>query len=155
MPQNRTQNVQNFFIYSYALVITATYCLGKRALTWSGYVAAAPPTLPPASKGGDNYSSAALHVLLVALSSCGGLITSAFMKHLDSVRKVIGVATQMIVDAILGYLVFGIRLSWLQYLSSAVLMAGILMYSSGMEQEARSDKATTAGLERPDKADAA
>jgi len=60
------------------------------------------------------------------------------MKRLDSVRKTIGMACQMVSDAALGFLVLNIPLRGFAIVASCVVAGGVILYSKG------SDKSTEA-----------
>ena len=55
------------------------------------------------------------------------------MKRLDSVRKTIAMALQLIVDGILGVVVLGVPVRVLTIISSGLVAGGVFLYSQGMK----------------------
>mmetsp|Transcript_22977 Transcript_22977/g.36915 ORF Transcript_22977/g.36915 Transcript_22977/m.36915 type:complete len:93 (+) Transcript_22977:1152-1430(+) len=70
------------------------------------------------------------YVLVLSLS-LGGILTSIFMKRLDSVRKTIAMACQMASDAALGFLVLNIPLRGFAIVASCIVAGGVYFYSIG------------------------
>jgi len=71
--------------------------------------------------------------MIVILSAVGGCLTGAMMKRLDSVRKTIAMALQLIVDGILGVVVLGVPVRVLTIISSGFVAGGVFLYSQGMK----------------------
>mmetsp|Transcript_22978 Transcript_22978/g.36916 ORF Transcript_22978/g.36916 Transcript_22978/m.36916 type:complete len:395 (+) Transcript_22978:33-1217(+) len=90
-------------------------------------------------EGGGTYNSLATWMLdydwkayvLVLSLSLGGILTSIFMKRLDSVRKTIAMACQMASDAALGFLVLNIPLRGFAIVASCIVAGGVYFYSIG------------------------
>mmetsp|Transcript_35831 Transcript_35831/g.66284 ORF Transcript_35831/g.66284 Transcript_35831/m.66284 type:complete len:497 (-) Transcript_35831:317-1807(-) len=80
--------------------------------------------------------------MVVALSAWGGFLTSLFMKHLDSVRKTIAMACQMVCDAVLAFFVLNIPLKASTVVSSSIVGVGVVFYSYGMRpaKKAKTDE---------------
>eukprot|EP00756_Hemistasia_phaeocysticola_P030415 Hpha_TRINITY_DN16287_c2_g14::TRINITY_DN16287_c2_g14_i2::g.11734::m.11734 len=62
-----------------------------------------------------------------------GIVTSLFIKHLDSVRKTIASAIEIFVDAILAQVIFAVPLTPSTIVACLLASGGILLYSKKVE----------------------
>eukprot|EP00668_Euglena_longa_P001245 GGOE01001474.1.p1 GENE.GGOE01001474.1~~GGOE01001474.1.p1 ORF type:complete len:360 (-),score=103.92 GGOE01001474.1:397-1476(-) len=75
-----------------------------------------------------------LYICPIALIMASiGIVTSLFLKHLDSVRKSIASALEIFVDALLTWLVFGIPVSLATFAAIVMVSGGIYLYSRPSE----------------------
>eukprot|EP01065_Artemidia_motanka_P050262 TRINITY_DN8557_c0_g1_i1.p1 TRINITY_DN8557_c0_g1~~TRINITY_DN8557_c0_g1_i1.p1 ORF type:complete len:375 (+),score=133.76 TRINITY_DN8557_c0_g1_i1:78-1127(+) len=62
-----------------------------------------------------------------------GIVTSLFIKYLDSVRKTIASAIEIFVDAVLSYLLFGVPLTFTTVVACGLASGGIMLYSKPVQ----------------------
>eukprot|EP00667_Euglena_gracilis_P018050 EG_transcript_19117 len=115
-------NLQNVCMYTHSIVANAA------VLAFRGELGTA---LNP-----DNLAPILLspYVCPIALILASiGIVTSLFLKHLDSVRKSIASALEIFVDALLTWLIFGIPVGGATVLAVALVSGGIYLYSRPAE----------------------
>ena len=143
-------NLQNMFMYTHSIICNVVWLIVcptgacKRDL-WSAmqpeelYKMVSPLVVP---------------ILLIMASI--GIVTSLFIKHLDSIRKTIASAMEIFVDAILALLFFGIRIGPETVLATCMAAGGVLLYSRPQEvkkqdeEERRPSSVKTEDLENPE-----
>ena len=115
-------NLQNIFMYSNSIVVNLTALSmgigGKtlgQAFAWHNLRQVFHPL-----------------VLLIILNSASmGIVTSMFLKHLSSVLKAIASAMEIILTAIVSYIVFGTDLGAYTVTSMLCVAFGVYLYSTG------------------------
>ena len=64
-----------------------------------------------------------------------GIITSFFLKHLDSIVKLHASAAQLIVTALLSYPILGIAISWTTIISVLIITIALIIYAKNPLKE--------------------
>eukprot|EP00471_Norrisiella_sphaerica_P001853 CAMPEP_0184492864 /NCGR_PEP_ID=MMETSP0113_2-20130426/24432_1 /TAXON_ID=91329 /ORGANISM="Norrisiella sphaerica, Strain BC52" /LENGTH=441 /DNA_ID=CAMNT_0026877879 /DNA_START=194 /DNA_END=1519 /DNA_ORIENTATION=+ len=131
-------NVQSFYMYSNSFLLGIVFKVAAFVLF-------------PSERDGASESEGVAYLSLkpwllgyewrsvsvVCLLSFGGVLTSVFMKRLDSVRKTIGMACQIVTDAVLGVLILHIPLRAVTVVASTLVAGGVILYSRGINYRKR------------------
>ncbi|KAJ9471203.1 CMP-sialic acid transporter 2 [Diplonema papillatum] len=135
-------NVQNIFMYTHSLVLNVVWLAVApdsmrketlwHALEWEQVRVMLHPWLLP----------------IVLILAAIGVVTSIFIKHLDSVRKTIASAIEIFVDAILSFLLFGIRIGPETVLATTLAAVGVLLFSRPCKKELQSEDDVESGVKR-------
>eukprot|EP01062_Namystynia_karyoxenos_P069634 TRINITY_DN65098_c0_g1_i1.p1 TRINITY_DN65098_c0_g1~~TRINITY_DN65098_c0_g1_i1.p1 ORF type:complete len:392 (+),score=149.22 TRINITY_DN65098_c0_g1_i1:97-1176(+) len=114
-------NLQNVYMYSYSVLCNFAI------LAATGQFTAALSAFHP----GSFLSAGSGWVLAVAgLMSAIGIVTSLFLKHLDSVTKTIASAIELFGDAFLAWFFFGIPVNGATGVALVLASGGIVAYSA-------------------------
>ena len=122
-------NLQNTFMYTNSIFINLFWlwlCPSREWCKHDLYTAMDPAKL-----------SELLHPWVLPIGiilACIGIVTSLFIKHLDSVRKTIASALEIFVDAILAFLLFDIPIGANTIGACALCAAGVYYFSKPMEK---------------------
>ena len=118
-----TVNVQNIFMYLHSIVCN---------LVWLAVCPAGmcKKSLAEATQNDEIVKMADPWVvpIIVILASIG-IVTSLFIKNLDSVRKTIASAIEIFIDTFLSFILFGIPVGVNTVLATVFAAGGILLYS--------------------------
>eukprot|EP01062_Namystynia_karyoxenos_P075820 TRINITY_DN7350_c0_g1_i4.p1 TRINITY_DN7350_c0_g1~~TRINITY_DN7350_c0_g1_i4.p1 ORF type:complete len:435 (+),score=142.50 TRINITY_DN7350_c0_g1_i4:103-1305(+) len=117
-------NLQNMYMYTWSIVCNLVWLALCPSKTWCA---------------GDLREAMSLQELgkllspLVLAIGCIlafiGIVTSLFIKYLDSVRKTIASAMEIFVDAVLAWLIFGVPLGLNTVMACILASGGVLLYS--------------------------
>lgn len=67
-------------------------------------------------------------ILIVINSAIVGIVTSFFLKNLNSILKTFAAALELIVTAVVCYIIFGILITWFTVLSICLVSVAVVMY---------------------------
>ena len=137
-------NLQNIFMYTHSLVCNIVWLM------------VCPSSMCRQQLGEalkeENLSLMKHHLVLpiIFMLASIGIVTSLFIKHLDSVRKTIASAMEIFVDAILAFLLFGIQIGPETVLATCLASAGVYLYAKPVEVGGkRNDTPTNAPRKSP------
>lgn len=119
-------NVQNIFMYINSIVVlTVALSLGltgqhlSEALQWSNLRVLFYPEI----------------LAMIVIMSCVGIVTSLFLKLLDSVRKAIASALELVLLPILTLFFFGIPITVHLFVAVICVSSGVYLYSVPIEKQ--------------------
>eukprot|EP01063_Lacrimia_lanifica_P001536 TRINITY_DN10778_c0_g2_i1.p1 TRINITY_DN10778_c0_g2~~TRINITY_DN10778_c0_g2_i1.p1 ORF type:complete len:354 (+),score=146.00 TRINITY_DN10778_c0_g2_i1:79-1062(+) len=122
-------NLQNVFMYTHSIMCNIFWLWLCPSKTWCKSDLAT--AMDPAKL------AELLHPWVLPIGvilSCIGIITSLFIKHLDSVRKTIASAMEIFVDAILAFALFGIPLTANTLVACGLAAGGVVLFSKKPEE---------------------
>lgn len=112
-----TTNLQNAFMYFQSVVCNVGILLVQgslgEAVSWNNASAVFTPVV----------------LSIIVIMSSVGLVTGFFLKHLDSVRKTIASALEVVITMVVSFFVFGVNIDATSLLSAAIVSSGVLLYS--------------------------
>uniref|UniRef100_A0A7S4FQ23 Uncharacterized protein n=1 Tax=Eutreptiella gymnastica TaxID=73025 RepID=A0A7S4FQ23_9EUGL len=116
-------NLQNVFMYLHSIVANAVVLAFKGELTTALHAENLWPILSP-------------YVFPIGLIMATiGIVTSWFLKYLDSIRKTIASALEIFVDALMTWVLFGIPVGFTTVCATFLVSGGIYLYSRPADPE--------------------
>ena len=79
-------------------------------------------------------------IAIILNNSCVGIVTSLFLKNLNSILKAFASALELVFTAILSFLLLGIPLHWNTILAVAVVSYAVVMYAQNPMKVVNSEK---------------
>lgn len=86
---------------------------------------------------------------VILLSASAGIVTSLFLKHLNSVLKTLAAAVEAIIIPVVQFMVFGIPITLPTVVSVALVSGGIYLYSAKPAPASSVDNATEKVARQP------
>eukprot|EP01060_Flectonema_neradi_P006148 TRINITY_DN14109_c0_g1_i1.p1 TRINITY_DN14109_c0_g1~~TRINITY_DN14109_c0_g1_i1.p1 ORF type:complete len:389 (+),score=58.34 TRINITY_DN14109_c0_g1_i1:76-1167(+) len=123
-----TVNVQNVFMYTHSIVCNI-FWLAVCPSGWCKRSLSEATSSVEVAKMADPW----VIPIIVILASIG-IVTSLFIKNLDSVRKTIASAIEIFIDTFLSFVLFGIPVGANTVLATLFAAGGILLYSKPVKK---------------------
>lgn len=80
-------------------------------------------------------------VLIIVNSAVVGIVTSFFLKNLNSILKTYASALELIITAVVCYIIFGIVITWFTVLSIGLVSVAVFMYFKNPVDNVQCNKA--------------
>eukprot|EP01064_Diplonema_japonicum_P023134 TRINITY_DN33587_c0_g1_i1.p1 TRINITY_DN33587_c0_g1~~TRINITY_DN33587_c0_g1_i1.p1 ORF type:complete len:353 (+),score=76.64 TRINITY_DN33587_c0_g1_i1:47-1105(+) len=116
-------NLQNIFMYIHSFIVNVLWVFVLFPLYKGG---------SPSLSSFESLFSGSIVIFtvpIILILSSIGIVTSIFIKHLDSVKKTIASAMEIFVDTFFAFFLFGVGLGFKTALATSLAAASVVLYS--------------------------